>query len=37
MEIPKNCNECPYSKNCNSAFGNNGCKHKEAIEKEGKK
>jgi hypothetical protein len=34
---PKNCNECPDYKNCNSAFGNTGCKYKEEIEKEGRK
>lgn len=37
MEIPKNCNECKHHNNCNSAFRNAGCKHKEEIEAEGRK
>lgn len=38
MEIPKNCNECEFVKTCKDThFGGAGCKHKEEIEKEGKK
>lgn len=31
-KTPKNCNECPFTKTCQSAFGNAGCEFKKDIE-----
>lgn len=32
-KCPKNCNECPFTKSCLSAYGNLGCKFKDEIVK----
>lgn len=37
IKCPANCNECPHTNNCVSAYGNLGCKFKEAIVALGKK
>ncbi len=31
VKCPRNCNECIYTHNCVSAFGNTGCKFKDLI------
>ena len=35
--FPENCNVCPFTNRCLSAFGNLGCHFKKEIEKSGKK
>lgn len=37
IKCPTNCNECPYTNKCVSAFGNLGCAYKEQIAALGKK
>ena len=36
-ECPRNCNECIFHNQCDSAFGNLGCKFRELIIALGKK
>ena len=33
---PQNCDKCPNTNRCNSAYGNLGCVYREAIMIEGK-
>ena len=37
IKCPANCNECPHTNKCVSAYGNLGCKFREAIIALGKK
>lgn len=37
MEVPENCNVCPYTNNCTSWYGWDKCRYLEAINEKRRK